>query len=67
MDGKVFYEIKYGDTVAVESRENGERVTTEQTYTREGFPAYTEGFFGIRLVGTHHLYKNLKVYRLESK
>ncbi len=67
MDGKVLYEIKYGDTVAVESRENGQRVTTEQTYTREGFPAYTEGFFGFRLVGTHHLYKNLKVYRLESK
>lgn len=67
MDGKVFYEIKYGDQIMVESREAGDKSPWEQTYTREDFPAYNEGYFGFRLVRTHHLYRNLKIYQLEPQ
>lgn len=67
MDGKVFYEIKYGDTIVSESRVDGETVTTERTYSREDYPAYDEGYFGLRLVRTHHQYRNLKIYQLEPK
>ena len=65
MDGKVFYEINYGDKIMVESRATGETHTTEQTYNRGDFPAYNEGYFGFRLVRTHHLYRNLKVHQLD--
>lgn len=67
MDGKIFYEIQYGDKIMVESREDGERVNTERFYNREDFPAHNEGYFGFRLVRTHHLYRNLKIYQLEPK
>lgn len=67
MDGKVFYQIQYGDKIMVESRDSGEPRTTEQTYNREDFPAYEEGYFGFRLVRTHHQYRNLKVYQLNPR
>ncbi|MGJ8653883.1 MAG: DUF6250 domain-containing protein [Opitutaceae bacterium] len=66
MDGKVFYEIKYGDTIMSESRENGSPVQTEQAYTRETYPPFNEGYFGLRLVRTHHQYRNVKVHQLEQ-
>ncbi|MEI6892384.1 MAG: DUF6250 domain-containing protein [Pontiella sp.] len=66
-DGKVIYEIKYGDTIMSESRVNGASVQTETIYSREDYPAYTEGYFGFRLVRTHHQYKNLKIYQLDPK
>lgn len=65
MDGKVFYEIKYGDQIMVESHKEGDKYAKEQTYTREAFPAYNEGYFGFRLVRTHHQYRNLKIHQLE--
>lgn len=67
MDGKVFYEIKYGTPITVESNKDGKKVATEQLYTREEFPSYNEGYFGFRLVRTHHQYRNLKIYQLDSK
>lgn len=67
MDGKVFYEIQYGDKIMVESRAGGETLVTEQTYNRKEFPAYNEGYFGFRLVRTHHQYRNLRVYQLNSQ
>jgi hypothetical protein len=63
-DGQVVYEFKEGDTVTVESRKDGKRVKTEETYSQENFPAYNEGYFGFRMVGSHHQYKNLSIYRL---
>jgi hypothetical protein len=64
VDGKVVYEIKYGDIVTVELPV---KKSVETTYALKAFPAYTEGYFGFRLVRTHHQYRNLKVYQLEPK
>lgn len=66
VDGKVVYEIRKGDTVTVETVVNGERTVIEEIYNDDTFPAYTEGYFGFRLVRTHHQYKGLKVYRLNA-
>ncbi len=63
VDGKVFYEIQKGDTVIV-SRTDGTQ--EEVVYTPERFPSYNEGWFGFRLVNTHHIYSDFRVYRLES-
>ncbi|WP_372846386.1 DUF6250 domain-containing protein [Pontiella sp.] len=64
VDGKVVYQIKEGDMVEVEMPDKSR---VEKNYAFDEFPAYTEGYFGFRLVRTHHRYKNLKVYRLEPK
>jgi hypothetical protein len=66
-DGKIVYQIKYGDTIMSEDRVDGAPVQTPAVYTREAYPAYTQGYFGFRLVRTHHLYKNLKIYQLDPK
>lgn len=60
VDGELMYEISYGDRV---SRKNGGDVD----YTRDRFPPYNEGWFGLRQVGTHHIYSNVRVYRLQPK
>ncbi|MCW9713282.1 rhamnogalacturonan acetylesterase [Aliifodinibius salicampi] len=63
VDGNVYYEIQEGDTVTV-FRPDG---TQEQVvYTPERFPSYNEGWFGFRLVNTHHIYSDFRVCRLES-
>ena len=67
MDGRVVYEIKYGDEITVESVKNGKKSNTVKPYKRETFPAYTSGYFGIRMVGSHHQYRDLKIYRLNPK
>ncbi|MEX0684608.1 MAG: DUF6250 domain-containing protein [Balneolales bacterium] len=61
VDGKVFYEIKEGDQVTLELADGEEG---QALYTSEQFPPYTEGWFGFRLVRSHHLYSNFRVYRL---
>lgn len=63
VDGEVFYEIREGDTVTVATPDGGEK---EVVYTRDRFPSYTEGWFGFRMVRTHHIFSNFRVYRLES-
>lgn len=67
VDGKVVYEIRKGDTVTVETVVNGKRTVIEEIYSDDTFPAYTEGYFGFRLVRTHHQYKDLKVFRLIAR
>ena len=67
MDGRVVYEIRYGDDIKVESQRNGKKSTTGMTYNRETFPAYNSGHFGFRMVASHHQYRDLKVYRLNPK
>lgn len=64
VDGKVVYQIKEGDTIAIE---NPGKKTVEKAYSLKEFPAFTEGYFGLRLVGTHHQYANLRIYRLDPK
>lgn len=67
MDGRVVYEIRYGDDIKVESEKSGKKSTAVITYSRETFPAYNSGYFGIRMVASHHQYRDLKVYRLNPK
>ena len=67
-DGQVVYEFKEGDTITVETRDkDNKRQKHEETYTLDKYPAYTEGYFGFRMVGSHHQYKNLKIHRLNPK
>lgn len=61
VDGKVFYEIQKGDTIQI-SKADG--TTEEVTYNTDQYPAYSEGWFGFRLVNTHHIYSDFRVYRL---
>ncbi len=63
VDGKVFYEIREGDTVTILT-ENGEE--TEAVYTRDRFPVYSEGWFGFRMVSTHHIFSHVRVYQLQQ-
>ena len=66
VDGKLNYEIARGDRIQVEGRDNkDEIVRTEGTYDLKRFPVYREGYFGFRMVGTHHIYRNFRVYSLE--
>lgn len=66
VDGKLVYEIASGDEVTVEDLDtNGKRVTAKADYNRDRFPSYKEGFFGFRMVGTHHIYSNFQVHALE--
>lgn len=67
VDGNVVYEIKYGDRIMSESRPEGSPVQEEKIYTLEEYPAFTEGYFGLRMVRTHHRYRTLKIYQLEPK
>ena len=67
MDGRVVYELRYGDDIKVESEKSGKKSTAVITYSRETFPAYNSGYFGIRMVASHHQYRDLKVYRLNPK
>ncbi|MFC1766025.1 DUF6250 domain-containing protein [Planctomycetota bacterium] len=61
VDGKIIYEIKQGDSIDVESGHSREKAI----YDLDRFPVYREGYFGFRMVGTHHIYTNFKVYVLE--
>ena len=61
-DGQLVYEIRKGDQVSVEFK----RKAKKSIYNLDRFPAYTRGYFGFRMVNTHHQYKDLKVFRLEA-
>ena len=66
VDGKLVYQIRQGDKIEVESSNpKGKPVQRESTYDLERFPVYREGYFGFRMVGTHHVYSNFKVHSLE--
>ncbi len=62
LDGAVVYEYAYGDAIKT-TVDNG-RTLQDDVYTREKYPAYTEGYFGLRLVRSAHVYSDVKVYTL---
>ncbi len=51
------YHKQHGYYVSIGGREN--------RATRIVSPAYTEGWFGFRLVRSHHIISNFRVYRLD--
>lgn len=66
VDGKLMYEIAAGDRVQMEGRDSEGRPTSfEAIYDLDRFPVYREGYFGFRMVRTHHIYRNFRVYALE--
>jgi hypothetical protein len=67
VDGKVVYEIKEGDEITVETPTKDGTEAIKKVYTTEEFPFPTGGYFGFRLVRTHHLYRGLKIYQLNAK
>lgn len=65
VDGRLVYEAAFGDTVQVERRDGkGRKVMGEAVYAGETFPIHERGFFGFRMVGTHHVYSNFVVHEL---
>ena len=65
VDGKLNYEIARGDQIYVEGRDRkGEPEMRKGVYDLERFPVYREGYFGFRMVGTHHIYQKFQVYAL---
>lgn len=66
VNGKLNYQIASGDKLPVEGRDkDGEPVNKEMVYDPDRFPFYREGYFGFRMVGTHHIYRNFRVFTLE--
>ena len=62
-DEQLVYQVRQGDEVRVEQARKGEK----GNYELDRFPAHTEGYVGLRMVNTHHQYKDFKVYRLDAK
>ena len=68
VDGEVVYQIRKGDSVTIEvppNQSNGEKTVEQKIYQTDEFPPYTEGYFGFRMVRSHHQYKDLTVFRLK--
>ena len=66
VDGKITYQIARGDRIQIEERDrDGKAAAREAIYDLDRFPVYRAGYFGFRMVGTHHIYTNFKVYSLE--
>jgi len=66
VDGKLIYEVAAGDQIQVEGRDSaGERKMLDGVYDLERFPVYREGYFGFRMVGTHHIYSRFRAHALE--
>jgi len=73
VDGKLVYEAAYGDLVKTEDLRKDGKISEKgivrpgrTRYTKETFPFYREGYFGFRMVGTHHRYRNFRVYKLQE-
>ncbi len=66
VDEKLVYQISRGDRVQVEGRDrSGQQLVSDTIYDLDRFPVYREGYFGFRMVGTHHVYTNFQVHALE--
>ncbi|QDT05049.1 Alginate lyase [Rubripirellula lacrimiformis] len=66
VDGKLIYQIAAGDPVQIEGRDSQGKPTVRQAnYDVDRFPVYRQGYFGFRMVGTHHIYTNFQVFHLE--
>ncbi len=64
VDGVLVYEIYPGQDVAVEVPQGNDAGMVNTSYGLDKFPAYTSGYFGLRLVGTHHQYADVRIHRL---
>lgn len=68
VDGKLVYQIARDDRIQVEGRDIQGKPTVQNTnYDLDRFPVYREGYFGFRMVGTHHIYTKFRVVALEPE
>ncbi len=68
VDGKLIYQIAQNDKVRVEGRDDeGKPTSREVLYDLTRFPVHDEGYFGFRMVGTHHIYTNFRVFALSQQ
>jgi len=66
VNSKLIYEIARDNRIQVESRGNqGKPTVQDADYNLDRFPIYQEGYFGFRMVGTHHIYTNFRVVALK--
>lgn len=66
VDDKLIYQIGRGDRIQVEGRDrNGKSTVQQAAYDLDRFPVYSEGYFGFRMVGTHHIYTSFRVFALK--
>lgn len=63
VNGRTVYELRYGDRVPLFI---GDRQVGVIPCGPERFPSYQDGFFGFRLVNTHHIYRNFEVRTSEQ-
>ena len=67
VDGRLVYELAAGDRTQVETvGKDGKKDTRRVRYDTRFFPVYKEGYFGFRMVRTHHIYSDFRVYSLET-
>ena len=66
VDGKLVYEMAFGEEIAVEKYRKGRRRDDFDDYDDDEFPFHREGFFGFRMVGTHHIYSKFRVHELKG-
>jgi len=67
-DGSLVYQIRRGDPVTIEVpplESGGETTVQRRVYNVDEFPPHTEGYFGFRMVRSHHQYKKLSIHRLK--
>lgn len=66
VDGKLVYELAQGDQAQIETLDQDQKRTLRPAeYDLKRFPVYPEGYFGFRMVGSHHIYSNFRVHSLE--
>lgn len=66
VDGKLIYQIARDDQIQIEGRDRqGKPTVRDAVYDLDRLPSYQEGYFGFRMVGTHHIYTNFSVVALE--
>lgn len=61
-DGKLFYEVKRGDSVT--TLRDGSTATGSAAWGEGDYAPYTEGYFGFRSTHSHHVIRDFRVYRL---
>lgn len=66
VDGKLIYQVGRDDPIEIESRDAaGKSTSLAAKYELDRFPVYREGYFGFRMVSTHHIYSNFLVHALD--
>lgn len=67
VDGELVYELKEAQLTQMETtRSSGKVLNAPARYFLKHFPPYEEGYFGFRMVGTHHIYRNFRVHALKK-